>query len=69
MKITNLSQSTLTLPTGEVLAKGASVDVKEFDEKHHVVAAWLDAGLIEKPMLAPLQNLKQIRHNYGLGII
>ena len=48
MKITNLSQSTLTLPTGEVLAKGASVDVKEFDEKHHVLAAWLDAGLIEK---------------------
>ena len=48
MKITNLSQSTLTLPTGEVSAKGASVDVKEFDEKHHVVAAWLDAGLIEK---------------------
>ena len=48
MKITNLSQSVLTLPTGEVLAKGASVDVKEFDEKHHVVAAWLDAGLIEK---------------------
>lgn len=48
MKITNLSQSTLTLPTGEVLAKGASVDVKEFDEKHHVVTAWLDAGLIEK---------------------
>ena len=48
MKITNLSQSTLTLPTGEVLAKGATVDVKEFDEKHHVLAAWLDAGLIEK---------------------
>ena len=48
MKITNLSQSTLTLPTGEVLDKGASVDVKEFDEKHHVVAAWLEAGLIEK---------------------
>ena len=48
MKITNLSQSQLTLPTGEVLAKGASVDVKDFDEKHHVVAAWLEAGLIEK---------------------
>lgn len=48
MKITNLSQSQLTLPTGEVLTKGASVDVKEFDEKHHVVSAWLDAGLIEK---------------------
>ena len=48
MKITNLSQSQLTLPTGEVLAKGATVDVKEFDEKHHVVTAWLDAGLIEK---------------------
>ena len=48
MKITNLSQSTLTLPTGEVLAKGETVDVKEFDEKHHVVSAWLDAGLIEK---------------------
>ena len=48
MKITNLSQSTLTLPTGEVLAKGASVDVEDFDEKHHVVTAWLDAGLIEK---------------------
>ena len=48
MKITNLSQSTLTLPTGEVLAKGASVDVKEFDEKHHVVSAWLEAMLIEK---------------------
>ena len=48
MKITNLSQSTLTLPTGEVLAKGETVDVKEFDEKHHVVTAWLDAGLIEK---------------------
>ena len=48
MKITNLSQSQLTLPTGEVLGKGATVDVKDFDEKHHVVAAWLDAGLIEK---------------------
>ena len=48
MKITNLSQSTLTLPTGEVLAKGETVEVKNFDEKHHVVAAWLDAGLIEK---------------------
>ena len=48
MKITNLSQATLTLPTGEVLAKGETVEVKEFDEKHHVVSAWLDAGLIEK---------------------
>ena len=48
MKITNLSQSTLTLPTGEVLAKGATVEVKNFDEKHHVVSAWLEAGLIEK---------------------
>ena len=48
MKIPTLSHSTLTLQTGEVLAKGASVDVKEFDEKHHVVAAWLEAGLIEK---------------------
>ena len=48
MKITNLSQSQLTLPTGEVLDKGATVEVKDFDEKHHVVAAWLDAGLIEK---------------------
>ena len=48
MKITNLSQSTLTLPTGEVLAKGETVEVKDFDEKHHVVAVWLDAGLIEK---------------------
>ena len=48
MKITNLSQSQLTLPTGEVLDKGETVDVKEFDEKHHVVSAWLEAGLIEK---------------------
>ena len=48
MKITNLSQSQLTLPTGEVLAKGASVEVKDFDEKHHAVSAWLEAGLIEK---------------------
>ena len=48
MKITNLSQSTLTLPTGEVLANGETVEVKDFDEKHHVVAAWLDADLIEK---------------------
>ena len=48
MKITNLSQSTLTLPTGEVLGKGETVEVKDFDEKHHVVSAWLDAGLIEK---------------------
>ena len=48
MKITNLSQSTLTLPTGEVLGKGETVEVKDFDEKHHVLAAWLDAGLIEK---------------------
>ena len=48
MKITNLSQSTLTLPTGEVLGKGETVEVKDFDEKNHVVAAWLDAGLIEK---------------------
>ena len=44
MKITNLSQSTLTLPTGEVLAKGETVEVKNFDEKHHVVAAWREAG-------------------------
>lgn len=48
MKITNLSQSQLTLPTGEVLDKGETVEVKEFDEKHHVVSAWLEAGLIEK---------------------
>ena len=48
MKITNLSQSQLTLPTGDVLAVGTTVEVKDFDEKHHVVAAWLDAGLIEK---------------------
>ena len=48
MKITNLSQSQLTLPTGEVLAEGETVEVKNFDEKHHVVAAWLEAGLIEK---------------------
>ena len=48
MKITNLSQSTLTLPTGEVLDKGETVDVKDFDEKHHVVSVWLEAGLIEK---------------------
>ena len=48
MKITNLSQSQLTLPTGEVLDKGETVEVKDFDEKHHVVAVWLDAGLIEK---------------------
>lgn len=48
MKITNLSQSQLTLPTGEVLAVGEVAEVKDFDEKHHVVAAWLEAGLIEK---------------------
>ena len=48
MKITNLSQSTLTLPTDEVLGKGETVEVKDFDEKHHVVSAWLEAGLIEK---------------------
>ena len=48
MKITNLSQSQLTLPTSEVLAEGETVEVKDFDEKHHVVAAWLEAGLIEK---------------------
>ena len=48
MKITNLSQSQLTLPTGEVLDKGETVEVKDFDEKHHVVSAWLEAGLIEK---------------------
>ena len=48
MKITNLSQSQLTLPTGEVLAVGETAEVKNFDEKHHVLAAWLDAGLIEK---------------------
>ena len=48
MKITNLSQSQLTLPTGEVLGKGETVEVKDFDEKHHVLEAWLNAGLIEK---------------------
>ena len=48
MKITNLSQATLTLPTGEVLAVGETVEVKDFDEKHHVVSAWLEAWLIEK---------------------
>ncbi|MDZ5288575.1 hypothetical protein [Helicobacter pylori] len=48
MKVVNLSQSPLTLPTGEVVGKGETVEVKSLDEKHHVVAAWLEAGLIEK---------------------
>ena len=48
MKVVNLSQSPLTLPTGEVIGKSETLEVKSLDEKHHVVAAWLEAGLIEK---------------------
>lgn len=48
MQIKNLSKSALTLPTGEVIKAGDTATVKDFDEKQHVIAAWLEAGLIDK---------------------
>lgn len=47
MQITNVSKSRLVLATGEVVEAGGVVDAPSFDDKHTVMKAWLDAGLIE----------------------
>lgn len=47
MQITNVSKSRLVLATGEVVEAGGVIDAPSFDDKHEVMKAWLDAGLIE----------------------
>lgn len=47
MQVTNNSAGRLVLSDGTVLDAGQTVEVEKFDDKHHVVKAWLDAGLIE----------------------
>lgn len=47
MQVTNTSNSRLQLADGTALDAGQTVEVEKLDDKHHVVKAWLDAGLIE----------------------
>lgn len=47
MQITNAGKSRLVLATGEVVEAGGVIDAPSFDDKHVVMKAWLDAGLIE----------------------
>ena len=47
MQITNVSKSRLILATGDVIEAGGVIDAPSFDDKHEVMKAWLDAGLIE----------------------
>lgn len=47
MQITNVSNSRLVLATGEIVDAGGVIDAPSFDDKHEVMKAWLDAGLIE----------------------
>lgn len=47
MQITNVSKSRLVLATGDVIEAGGVIDAPSFDDKHTVMKAWLDAGLIE----------------------
>ena len=47
MQVTNKSNSRLQFADGQAIDAGQTVDVKDFDDKHHVAKAWLDAGLIE----------------------
>jgi hypothetical protein len=47
MQVTNKSNSRLQLADGTAIDAGQTVDVDKFDDKNHVVKAWLDAGLIE----------------------
>ena len=46
MQITNVSKSRLVLATGDVIEAGGVIDAPSFDDKHSVMKAWLDAGLI-----------------------
>jgi len=47
MQVTNNSAGRLVLSDGQAIDAGQTVDVKDFDDKHHVTKAWLDTGLIE----------------------
>lgn len=47
MQITNSTKARLVLATGEVVEAGAAIDAPSFDDKHVVMKAWIDAGLIE----------------------
>lgn len=47
MQITNVGKSRLVLATGDVVEAGGVIDAPSFDDKHVVMKAWLDAGLIE----------------------
>lgn len=47
MQITNVSKSRLVLATGEVVEAGSVIDAPSFDDKHVVMKAWIDAGLIK----------------------
>ena len=43
MQVTNNSTGRLVLSDGQAIDAGQTVDVKDFDDKHHVTKAWLDA--------------------------
>lgn len=47
MQVTNKSNSRLQFADGQAVDAGQTIDVKDFDDKHQVTKAWLDAGLIE----------------------
>lgn len=47
MQVTNKSNSRLQFADGQAIDAGQTVDIDKFDDKNHVVKAWLDAGLIE----------------------
>jgi hypothetical protein len=47
MQVTNKSSSRLQLADGQAIDAGQTVAVDKFDEKNHVIKAWLKAGLIE----------------------
>lgn len=59
-KIHNLTNSPLTLPTGELVPKNGCVDVDKFDAKHPVMAAMIKSRQIVKGKipanLAPLDD-------------
>lgn len=43
MQVTNNSAGRLVLSDGQAIDAGQTVDVKDFDDKHHVTKAWLGA--------------------------
>lgn len=46
MDVTNTTNANLILPTGEQINKGETLNVEKFDDKHHVVSAWVKSGAL-----------------------